>query len=68
MKWLKRLMVLVIAVALVGFGGAWLMGRGKDEGSTFRTDTVTRGEVVSTISSSGVVQAEARREAAGRPR
>jgi HlyD family secretion protein len=58
MKWLKRFLVLVIAVGLVGVGGAWLMGRGNEGPASYRTAKVTRGDVLSTISSSGVVQAE----------
>ena len=58
MNWLKRGLFLLVALGIVAIGGAWLMGRGNDEPSSYRTVTVTRGDVIATISSSGVVQAE----------
>ena len=58
MKWLKRVIVLLLVVALVGFGGAWLMGRRSDDAGVYRTANVVRGELVETIAASGVVQAE----------
>ena len=58
MKWLKRGLVLIVAVLLVGVAGAWLMRRGNGGDTTFRTAPVTRGDVVVTIGSTGTVEPE----------
>jgi HlyD family secretion protein len=58
MKWLKRGVALLVFLALVGFGGAWLMGRGNNGETRFRTAKVTRGEVLATIGSTGTVEPE----------
>src|SRR5687768_3832703 len=58
MKWLKRGIVLLVALLLVGVAGAWWMGRRDDGPGEYRTAAVTRGDIVSTIPATGVVQAE----------
>jgi HlyD family secretion protein len=58
MDWLKRVIVLLVVVALVGVGGAWFMGRGTSDDVTYRTAKVTKGDVLSTISATGTVEPE----------
>ena len=58
MDWLKRVILLLVVLALVGVGGAWFMGRGGGEDVTYRTAKVTRGDVLSTISATGTVEPE----------
>ena len=58
MTWIKRGIVLLVLLALVGFGGAWLMGRGNSDEVTFRTGKVVRGQVLATIGSTGTVEPE----------
>jgi HlyD family secretion protein len=58
MDWLKRVIVLLIVLALVGVGGAWFMGRGGNDDVSYRTAKVTRGDVLSTIGATGTVEPE----------
>src|SRR5688572_17869248 len=58
MKWLKRGLFLLVAVALVGVAGAWFMSRNNGAADGYRTAPVTRGDVISTIGATGVVQPE----------
>ena len=58
MTWLKRGLFLLVAVAIVGFAGAWLMRRGNGDDTTFRTAPVVRGEILSTIGATGTVEPE----------
>src|SRR3954465_7759035 len=58
MDWLKRIIILVVILALAGVGGAWFMGRGGNDDVTYRTAKVTKGEVLATISATGTVEPE----------
>ena len=58
MTWLKRGLFLLVALAIVGFAGAWLMRRGNGDDTTFRTAPVARGEILATIGATGTVEPE----------
>jgi HlyD family secretion protein len=58
MTWLKRGLFLIVALALVAVGGAWLMGRSNGGPAGYRTGTLTRTDVVATIGSTGTVEPE----------
>ena len=58
MTLLKRGLFLLVAVAIVGFAGAWLMRRGNGDDTTFRTAPVVRGEILATIGATGTVEPE----------
>jgi HlyD family secretion protein len=58
MDWLKRIIVLLVVLALVGVGGAWFMSRGGNDDVTYRTAKVTKGDVLQTISATGTVEPE----------
>src|SRR5688500_12282851 len=58
MNWLKRGLFLLVVLGVVAVGGAWLMARKNGGDTTFRTAAITRGEVISTIGATGVVQPE----------
>src|SRR5215213_10160497 len=58
MKWLRRGLFLLVAVAIVGVAGAWLMRRGNGGDTSFRTAPVSRGDIIVTIGSTGTVEPE----------
>src|SRR3954453_10032459 len=58
MVWLKRVILLVVVLAVVGVAGAWFMGLGGSDDVTYRTAKVSRGDVLQTISSTGTVEPE----------
>lgn len=55
---LKRLTILVVLLAILGAGAAWYFSNGSTPDVQFRTDQVSRGDLVATISATGTVQAE----------
>src|SRR5687768_16522415 len=58
MKLLKRLMLVVVALALIGACAAWYVRRNGDEGERFRAAEVEKRDVVATIAATGTVQPE----------
>lgn len=55
---LKRLVVVVVLLGILGVGAAWYFRNGSTPDVQFRTDQITRGDLVATISATGTVQAE----------
>jgi HlyD family secretion protein len=55
---LKRLAVLVVLLGIAGVAAAWYLRGGSTAPPEFRVDTVTKGDLVATISATGTVQAE----------
>lgn len=55
---LKRLAILVVLLGVVGVAAAWYLRNGSTAPPEFRTDVITRGDLVATISATGTVQAE----------
>jgi HlyD family secretion protein len=54
--WIRNLLVLVIALALLGAMGAWWKNRGDKDVSPFRTAAITRSDIVATITATGTVE------------
>jgi HlyD family secretion protein len=56
--WIRNLLIVVAAVALLAGGTKWYQSRNASSGGGFRTAQVQRGDVVATITATGTVQAE----------
>ena len=56
LTWIKRIVVVVVLLALVGGAGAWYWGKPAAEAVSFRTTAVTRGDVVAAIGATGTVE------------
>jgi HlyD family secretion protein len=54
---MKKIIVVLIASALVGGSGFWYMRNGRDS-TAFRTVTVERGDLIASINASGTIQPE----------
>src|SRR5471030_1012810 len=52
--WLKRTVILLIAVAVIA-GGFWYFGAGGEEAPQYQTVVVTRGDVVQVVTASGTL-------------
>jgi HlyD family secretion protein len=57
-RWMKRLIPIVIVVVGLGLAGSGILKRGNDGSQQFRTASVKRGDLVTTISATGTVQPE----------
>jgi HlyD family secretion protein len=55
---MKKLIVAIVVLALVGGGVAWYSRSASSDGVTFRTAPVKRGDVLATITASGTVEPE----------
>src|SRR5688572_4750017 len=55
---MKRLLILLVLAALAVGGVVWWQAHAGGNGTSFRTARVERGDLVATVSASGVVQAE----------
>jgi HlyD family secretion protein len=56
--WIRNLLVLAIAIALLGSAGVWLKSRGDKDASPFRTAPITHSDIVATITATGTVEPE----------
>jgi HlyD family secretion protein len=54
---MKRILIVLLLLAVVGAGGAWYLGQG-DARTSFRTVQVERGDLLATISSTGTIEPE----------
>jgi hypothetical protein len=48
--WIKNILIVVIALGLVSAASVWYVRREKSSDSPFRTEPITRGDIVATIS------------------
>lgn len=58
MSWMKRWMVVLGCVVLIGVGGGWYLYHNRGPSVVLRTAPVERGELLSTIGSSGTCEPE----------
>ncbi|MDB5327000.1 MAG: efflux transporter, family, subunit [Phycisphaerales bacterium] len=56
LTWIKRIVVVVVLLSLVGFGGVWYFGKPAAVPMVFRTTKVTRGDVIASIGANGTVE------------
>ena len=56
LTWIKRIVVVVVLLSLVGFGGVWYFGKPAAAPMVFRTTKVTRGDVIASIGANGTVE------------
>ncbi|MGC4034001.1 MAG: efflux RND transporter periplasmic adaptor subunit [Tepidisphaeraceae bacterium] len=56
LTWIKRIVVVVVLLALVGGAGMWIWGGEKSAAVQFRTSKVDRGDVIAAISATGTVE------------
>ena len=54
--WLKRVIILLVGVLLLGGSLAWWLGRDTNGAEGFRTSPVTRGELLDSISATGTLK------------
>ena len=57
-QWVKRIAVLVVLAGLAGGGAAWYLRHENGQVALFRTEQVTRGRLVVSISATGTVEPE----------
>jgi HlyD family secretion protein len=57
-KLLKRMAIVLAAIALIGATVAWYRSHGNEDGAAFQTSAVTRGDLLVTISATGTVEPE----------
>jgi HlyD family secretion protein len=57
-KLIKRIAIVLTAIALIGATAAWYRNRGDQDGAVFQTTAVTRGDLLVTISATGTVEPE----------
>ena len=57
-KWIKRSVMAVVLLGVIGGAGAWFLRRGDGQAISFETAKVTRGDLVVTISASGTLEPE----------
>lgn len=57
-KLVKRITIVLAAIALIGATAAWYRNRGDEDGAAFQTAAVTRGDLLVTISATGTVEPE----------
>src|SRR5262245_27830966 len=55
---MKRLLVLLLLIPLLGAGGVWYWRSNGRSGPKFRTATVERGDLVASINATGTVEPE----------
>src|SRR5215207_9043388 len=58
MAWFKRILFLLVIGGIAAGGVAWYRKRDKADEATFRTAKVSKGEILSTISATGIIQPE----------
>ena len=56
LTWIKRIVVVVVLLSVVGGAGAWYFADPAAPAMTFRTTKVVRGEVVASIGANGTVE------------
>ncbi len=56
--WLRKVVIALIVLGLAGGAAAWYMQRDSDQGITFRTGKVTRGDLLISISATGTLEPE----------
>ncbi len=56
--WIKRIVIGIVLLALVGGGAAWYVGSKSAGATTFRTAPIKRGDITSTISATGTIEPE----------
>jgi HlyD family secretion protein len=56
LTWIKRIVVVVVLLSLLGFGGAWMFGSKTDTAVAYRTSKVGRSDVVAAINATGTVE------------
>lgn len=57
-KWIKRTVLVVMLLGATAMAGAWLQHRGNGEDISFKTEQITRGELLISIDATGTLEPE----------